>query len=68
MTGEWRPMIEAPHDGREVLIWHPKTREMFVCYWRPRHGWMVATQQDGMPIVLDAGPTHWQHLPAPPTA
>jgi len=69
---EWRPIEEAPKDGRHMLLYPA----VWIGYWRPgrepgmnaemsemakRGGWTRAGYQD-----FDWHPTHWCPLPAPP--
>lgn len=73
MSNEWRPISEAPRDGRLVLLWIP----------HPDGGCVIAPSVES----VEAGawekakiyhlngewpdvrwnPTHWMPLPTPPT-
>lgn len=71
---EWQPIETAPKDGTRVLVFSPDAREpqIFVAWLgsfilpgtkgEEDEGWIDAWSDD----LVDAWPTHWQPLPAPP--
>jgi hypothetical protein len=67
---KWEPIDTAPKElhGLELLIYHPKNEEMFVCFWNGAN-WQFAQDDRGTKICLDGNETHWSYLlPAPDAA
>lgn len=63
---EWRDISEAPRDGTQVIVNAPQLEsESTNAYWENGH-WHLAYNGKRFGIHVK-GPTHWQHLPAPPT-
>lgn len=70
---QWQPIETAPKDGTQILGFCADAaagREFWVVLWvedeeYPDGGfWLDASKQDSM--TVDAEPTHWVPLPAPP--
>jgi hypothetical protein len=62
MMDEWRDIGTAPKDGTDILVFHPESKEQFVCYWE-LGCWMFSADTG-----LIGSPTHWMPLPPPPGA
>lgn len=75
VTGSWRLISDgAPKDGTWVLLFSPDSIEpqQFVGQWRDdeldeEYGGAWWADDDG-PFCIDADPSHWQPLPAPPVS
>ena len=69
----WLPISEAPKDGTRVLLFSPDAipeLAVWVGEWicdedQPDGGAWWQDVDDPFPV--DADPTHWMHLPAPPS-
>ena len=66
----WLPITTAPKDGRFVLLFSPDSDgDPFIGQWRdhaeyPDGGaWW---EREGSGFAIDADPSHWMPLPAPP--
>ena len=61
----WRRIATAPRDGTPVLTYHPDSGEprIALSQWR-FGGWFDFWSEVG--AAIDAEPTHWMPLPAPP--
>ncbi len=62
-VSEWQLIETAPKDGTEILCWDGENRA--ICDYRSGK-WNV-TQDSEDYGWSDYTPTHWQHLPTPPT-
>ena len=56
---DWRPISEAPLDGRRVLVFQPPGIWEVAVFSRYDHSWVAAVNH---PLH----PTHWMPLPEPP--
>lgn len=70
MKCEWQPIVTAPKDGKEIILYGEAFR------YNPRSslGWKVVVcwyesgmWQTGFINMLMLKPTHWMSLPEPPT-
>jgi len=61
----WRGIASAPRDGTPVLTYHPDGCEPRIALAQWRFGaWFDFWSESGP--AIDAEPTHWMPLPAPP--
>lgn len=70
MNTTWQPIETAPKDGRDVLLFIPKSKDTHmetqgVCCWGDGK-WIGGFSKDGAPKYLCGSPSHWMHLPLPP--
>lgn len=71
MTG-WQDIATAPKDGTRVLLFSPDSKYgLFIGWWcenniDPEGAWWP--DDEDAPYPIDADPTKWQPLPAPPVA
>lgn len=62
---DWRDISSAPRTSKAILLWCPERQNIYEACWDHRYegGWILF----GGGNLLTQEPTHWMHLPAPPT-
>jgi len=66
---EWEPIQTAPKDGTRIIVNDPKRSnktyktKVLVVFWHKENEEWVSTMSNAHNPV----PTHWMHLPDPPT-
>lgn len=73
-TMKWRPISEAPRDGRVVDVWSGRRRVTDAAWTEDetigkvcwcKYEWNIDVHGDCWGIILPQ-PTHWMPLPEPP--
>ena len=57
---DWQPIETAPKDGTDVLLY--EDGEQYVARWFKTDGGQFFNEAE-----YQHNPTHWMHLPNPPT-
>ena len=62
----WNTIFCAPRNGTEVLVWNGRRRHVAL-FDRVEDAWVSSFKTTTKRLIVTPPPTHWQHLPAPPS-